>query len=122
MVRLKGLNNASYNGKLAKIELFPSFELFCNGRYLVELIDEVTSPLLRVLSVKPENLEHVCVRCHKGGEKLLLCGKCRHALYCDRECQRIDWGRHKDECRTCGHARDATKNSLYLAVEEGTWD
>ena len=119
LVRLKDLNNAPYNGKLARVAYFPSFKLCCNGRYRIQLIDEVAPPLLSELSVKPENMEHVCIRCHKGGEKLLLCGKCRYALYCDRECQRIDWGRHIEECRNCSHARDASKNPLYLAVEAG---
>ena len=118
-VRLKGLTNVLFNDKLGRVGPFPSSELCCNGRYRVILIGEVAPPLLRELSVKPENLEHACTRCHKGGEKLLSCGKCRHALYCDRECQRMDWERHKTECRSCGHARDATKNPLILAVEAG---
>ena len=116
LVRLKGLNNAAYNGKLAQIGPFPSAELCCNGRYRVELIDEVAPPLRQSVDVKPENMEHACKRCHKGGEKLLFCGKCKHVRYCDRECQRIDWERHKKECGSCGFDRDATKNPLMLAA------
>ena len=90
MIRLKGLNNASYDGKLACVRPFPSSELCCNGRYRVILTDVVALPLLRELSVKPENMDHACKHCNKGGVKLLSCGKCRHATYCNRECQRMD--------------------------------
>ena len=120
MVRFKGLNNAPlYNGKLAIVRAFPSLEMCCNGRYRVQLTHNVASPLVRELSVKPENMEHVCVHCYKGGEKLLYCAKCRHAFYCDRECQRLDWERHKKECGSCSHTRDVSKNPLMLAVAGG---
>ena len=80
LVRVKGLNNVQYNGKLGHIVPFPSAELTNNGRYRVQLKDEeVAPPLLTELSVKPENLDHVCVRCHKEGEKLMTCAKCRQA-------------------------------------------
>ena len=119
LIRLKNLCNESYNGKLAKLGLFPTAELCCNGRHRVELIDEVAPPLLQELSVKPENMEHACQRCHNGGESLLYCGKCRHARYCDGECQRLDWKRHKKECGSCGSARDVSKNPLILAIMGG---
>ena len=119
MVRVKGLNNTQYNGKFGVIVPFPSAELTNNGRYRVKLIAEVAPPLLSELSVKPENLDHVCVRCYKEGEKLMTCAKCRQATYCNRECQRMDWERHKTVCRHAGHSRDASRNPLYLAVEHG---
>ena len=116
LVRLKGLNNAGFNGKLAEIGSFPSSQVYCNGRYRVALLDEATVPLRQFVDVKPENMEHACSRCHKGGEKLMLCAKCKNARYCDRECQRIDWENHKSECIMCGVSRDATKNPLMLAI------
>ena len=109
----------TYNGKLARVFYFPSAEVCCNGRYRVELIDDGAAPPTRqFLDVKPENIEHACRRCHKGGEKLMLCGKCKNARYCDGECQRIDWESHKKECGGCGLARDATKNPLILALKQ----
>ena len=85
----------------------------------MELLDRVTPPLLKELSVKPENIEHVCVRCHKGGVKLLYCSKCKHATYCDRECFRMDWEDHKSKCKSGGYERDKSKNPLILAIEGG---
>lgn len=34
--------------------------------------------------------------CHKPGNK--ICGKCKKAAYCSRECQRKDWSVHKTKC------------------------
>ena len=47
-----------------------------------------------------------------------FCGKCRLAKYCDGECQKQDWDRHKVECRLSGMARDFTKNPLMLAITD----
>lgn len=36
-----------------------------------------------------------------AGEKLRLCGKCRQAGYCSKNCQKVDWRKdHKDSCGT----------------------
>ena len=113
-IRLKGLNNAIHNGKVACVENFPTHELCSNGRYRVKLID-----VMKTVDVKTENMELACIRCHKGGENLMYCGKCRHARYCDRECQRIDWERHKRECAKCSLDRDLSKNPLLLAAGVG---
>ena len=116
LIRLKGLNNTIYNGKLAKIKLFASSELCCNGRYRVKLMGEAVPSVQQVIDVKPENMEHACQCCHKSGENLMFCGNCKNARYCDRECQRIDWERHKEVCKMCSHARYATKNLLIPAI------
>ncbi|RHY39028.1 hypothetical protein DYB38_002092 [Aphanomyces astaci] len=31
--------------------------------------------------------------------KLLLCGRCRHAAYCSRDCQKAAWKGHKGQCK-----------------------
>ena len=116
LIRLRNLNNASYNGKLGEIGLFPSGEVCCYGRYRVDLIDEVAPSLCPRVDVKPENLEHACRRCHKGGDNLMFCGSCRNTRYCDIECQRIDWERHKEECMRCAIARNVSKNPLIPAI------
>ena len=53
----------------------------------------------------------VCFHCGKSGAKLRSCGQCHRAYYCDRECQRKDWPRHKPACRAAvaAEARRATQ-------------
>ena len=44
----------------------------------------------------------LCRGCSKEsspGQTLLRCSRCRAAKYCDAACQRLDWRRHKAECR-----------------------
>lgn len=44
-----------------------------------------------------------CVFCgREDAKKLLQCGRCRKAGYCEplsRQCQKLDWPRHKTECK-----------------------
>ncbi|KIK97263.1 hypothetical protein PAXRUDRAFT_825109 [Paxillus rubicundulus Ve08.2h10] len=40
----------------------------------------------------------VCNACGKAGDSLSLCGKCKNARYCSRECQVKDWKVHKKNC------------------------
>ena len=59
---------------------------------------------------------HVCFTCGTSGAKLRSCGQCHRAYYCDRQCQRRDWKRHKRACaaavaaeaKRATRARDAT--------------
>ena len=49
-----------------------------------------------------------CFHCGKSGAKLRSCGQCHRAFYCDRECQRKDWPRHKPAC-VAAVAAEATR-------------
>ena len=53
----------------------------------------------------------ICFTCGKAAPKLLTCSQCHRAHYCDRECQRKDWPRHKKACRACvaAEAKRATR-------------
>ena len=60
----------------------------------------------------------LCLVCQKQGEKFNVCSKCGCVVYCGKviyqldslvttlhtrsvqECQRRDWPRHKEDCRT----------------------
>jgi hypothetical protein len=35
-------------------------------------------------------------------KSMMCCSRCRHVYYCCRECQKIDWPRHKIECGLVG--------------------
>ncbi|KAH7310022.1 hypothetical protein BKA65DRAFT_485239 [Rhexocercosporidium sp. MPI-PUGE-AT-0058] len=34
------------------------------------------------------------------GQVLMKCGKCQEVVYCSKECQAVDWARHKKGCTT----------------------
>lgn len=51
-----------------------------------------------------------CTFCKKSAEKMLKCGGCRAAYYCNRTCQKSDWSEHK---RRCG-----TPNTIAALVKE----
>jgi len=40
----------------------------------------------------------VCASCQGVSGKLLTCSVCEVTHYCNRECQKKDWKRHKTEC------------------------
>jgi hypothetical protein len=118
-VRLRGLSSAAYNGKLAKV----SSPIDDGGQHLIELHeDEVASTSLnREIRIKPENMAHACNCCHKADvAKMQFCGKCKMAAYCNVECQRNDWKRHKaEDCERLGTTREFTKSPLMLAAGMG---
>ncbi|KAH7913088.1 hypothetical protein BJ138DRAFT_1003056 [Hygrophoropsis aurantiaca] len=48
-----------------------------------------------------------CYRCYRTGleVKLSACSRCQAAKYCSKECQKADWGSHKEQCtKTVEHA------------------
>ncbi|KAG6547357.1 hypothetical protein Mapa_011294 [Marchantia paleacea] len=55
-----------------------------------------------------------CAKC--GREAVLLkCSRCKIVHYCDRECQKQDWGEHKARCRPPAAAADsAARGSVQL--------
>ena len=75
LVRVHGLNNAAYNGKLGKVVNVS--DLTTTGRLLVQLHESVRPPLLQEIKIKPENMSTACSHCHKVGDKMQFCGKCR---------------------------------------------
>ena len=77
LVRVHGLKNASYNGRLGKV--VDVYELGTTSRLTVELQEEVRPPLLQEIKIKPENMSTACSHCHKAGVKMQFCSKCRVA-------------------------------------------
>jgi hypothetical protein len=123
LVRLQGLRNAAYNGKLASVTSFLSDD----GRHDVTLLNENDKTpaagdivAKHILRIKLENLVHACNHCHKtDAPKMQFCSQCRMAGYCNAECQRNDWHRHKDDCKMLSFHRDLSKIPLFLAACSG---
>ncbi|KAF9485096.1 hypothetical protein BDN70DRAFT_871801 [Pholiota conissans] len=43
----------------------------------------------------------ICIRCkaiETGDVSYKACAKCQSAIYCSRECQKLDWSSHKEHC------------------------
>jgi hypothetical protein len=118
-VRLQGLSNAAYNGKLAQIKSIKADEN--TGRYSVELPVVEGSSTFHQISVKPENMVRACDCCYLAGAATMqYCGRCRNAAYCTAECQRSDWMRHKVDCSKMNSHRQIVKSPLHLAAGLGT--
>jgi MYND finger len=45
-------------------------------------------------------LAAVCAACSAAPKKLLVCGRCRRARYCNGDCQRTHWTVHSLECKS----------------------
>ena len=61
-----------------------------------------------------------CFHCGKQGYNLPKCRQCAQAYYCDSDCQRKHWKKHKPVCRAAvaALARRATRERLARAVRE----
>ncbi|CAA7268266.1 unnamed protein product [Cyclocybe aegerita] len=46
----------------------------------------------------------------KRSEKKSACQKCQSVYYCDRECQKKDWSKHKSECATFAQERESKES------------
>src|SRR5688572_32557850 len=71
----------------------------CLSRYCLEYTRElVCAPV----QGKPYNVTRDCNGCNKsrlgGRGGRWRCGRCRVAVYCNRECQRAHWPEHKKVC------------------------
>ena len=119
LVRLQGLTNTAYNGKLAWVQT----PLGDSGRHNVELhaSEDASSPAKKRMQIKPEHMVHACMHCHQSGVTAMkFCGKCQMATYCSAECQRSDWNRHKEgECTELRIMRNVTKSPIMVAAGMG---
>ena len=59
-----------------------------------------------------------CFNCGKHGHNLPKCQQCAQAYYCDSDCQRKHWRKHRPVCRAAvaALARRATRERLARAV------
>ena len=61
-----------------------------------------------------------CFHCGKHGHNLPRCRQCAQTYYCDSDCQRKHWRKHKPVCRAAvaALARHAHRERLARAVRE----
>ena len=61
-----------------------------------------------------------CFHCGKHGHNLPKCRQCAQAFYCNADCQRKHWRKHKPVCRAAvaALAQRATRERLARAVRE----
>jgi len=61
-----------------------------------------------------------CFHCGKHGHRLPKCRQCSQAYYCDADCQRKHWPKHRPVCRAAvaALARRAHRERLARAVRE----
>ena len=64
-------------------------------------------------------LTFVCCKCFKCISTSQLCGKCRIANYCGRDCQLADWRDHKEKCGKCSQFYSASKSPFYVPACDG---
>ena len=81
------------------------------------LFNPLTMPQLSPLGFMPLNRDMICWsgRCASGNlehVRLQVCDGCRVARYCSRECQRVDWRRHKGQCAQAAAWSDAARRSI----------
>ena len=123
LVRLCGFGHIALDGKLGRVE---SNINTTAEKVRVEFLDGAHPPEAvvpaRSMQVRPENVRHACEHClvaEEGDTKLLICGRCKTAHYCNAECQHADWERHKTHiCGSFAQYRCYSK-PLHSACHEG---
>jgi len=128
LVRLRGFNHTALDGKLVRIK---SEVNEVNSKFEVAFLDDQARPPVPVIParrmlIKPDNMRHACEFCLVAasaavdGGRLQMCGRCKTARYCNAECQRADWARHKVlECIKFSHQRSKDMSTLLQACERG---
>ncbi|KAJ7440823.1 hypothetical protein B0H11DRAFT_2098434 [Mycena galericulata] len=53
--------------------------------------------------------KQACAVCGNLAYELRRCGKCKHASYCSKECQKADWPTHKSACSAADSGVNMTK-------------
>lgn len=62
------------------------------------------SPLDKVRKVEDEGTKFTCANCGKLSTTMLMCSGCDVATYCDENCQKKDWCKHKEHCNEAAEA------------------
>jgi hypothetical protein len=54
-----------------------------------------------------------CTHCNNAFPNLLLCGRCKFAAYCNKDCQKADWKWHKAICKSITQIGDLVSVSIF---------
>lgn len=73
--------------------------------------DSIVSPILKAQMGYSPN-EKVCGGCGIEPVKALVCTRCKDQIYCNTMCQRKDYRRHKQVCRTPEDAKAMDEHSI----------
>uniref|UniRef100_A0A6B2LJE1 MYND-type domain-containing protein n=1 Tax=Arcella intermedia TaxID=1963864 RepID=A0A6B2LJE1_9EUKA len=57
------------------------------------------APAAKPATASPPQLGNTCSFCNKQGVKLSLCSICKSVQYCNKDCQRSHWPKHKPNCK-----------------------
>ena len=75
-------------------------------RYLVQRLSARIPALKRLVETEDKRRSlkssSACACCGREEEKILTCSKCKRVKYCNpnkRGCQKLDWPKHKTECK-----------------------
>ena len=116
LVRLRGMRKVALDNTLAEVRSV----LQDDGRHEISLYDDVQCKLMKI---EPMNMVHACSYCHDAGRVEMRCSQCTVAVYCNAECQRNDWNRHKHDCTPHSPTEPADpvleRSPIHSAIEQG---
>ena len=56
------------------------------------------------------NSMSTCAACGKAGDNLKTCTSCKQVKYCNRDCQKLHWPKHKKECKQIADSSNRNMN------------
>lgn len=51
---------------------------------------------------KTLHFQKICAACGKTKPRMANCARCHVTTYCNRDCQKVHWSKHKAECKNSG--------------------